>query len=90
MGSVNFAVSFYAGWPHSLDNEGHRKLPPWINPSAPAPAAWRYSPHWRGGRPYDTTRSPLSRSSKLRSLGNGRLATGAALPRRRGTIGLDF
>src|SRR5262249_40481138 len=29
-GSVNFAVSFYTGWPHSLDSEGRRKLP---NPS---------------------------------------------------------
>jgi hypothetical protein len=40
MGSVNFAVSFYIGWPHSLDSEGRRK-PPWINSSAIAPATWR-------------------------------------------------
>jgi len=24
MGSANFAVSFYTGWPHSLDSEGRQ------------------------------------------------------------------
>jgi hypothetical protein len=36
MGSVNFAVSFYTGWPHSLDSEARqfrdiRRNPPRLN-----------------------------------------------------------